>query len=101
MPVSVSFSSNTGVSMVQAPWRSNTAVMAAKAVAEAADVTREKREKTGLNEAGGTFLSDNHLFRHDVTGAFGDLRFATSLNRTEQLLQHEIQRHGGRSKALL
>ena len=37
-----------------------------------------------------TFLPDNHLFRHDVAGAFGDLRFATSLHCTEQLLQHEI-----------
>ncbi len=89
LPVSVSFSSNTGVSIVQAPWRSNTAVMAAKAVREAADVTREKRGKTGLNEAGGTFLSDNHLFRHDVSRAFGDFWFATSLNRGEQLLARE------------
>ena len=34
LPVSVSLSSNTGVSMVQAPWRSKTAVMAAKAAAD-------------------------------------------------------------------
>ena len=30
-----------------------------------------------------TFLPDNHLFRHDVAGTFGDLRLAARLDGAE------------------
>lgn len=73
--------------MVHAPCLSNTAVIIAKA---AARVTKPQTgsEKTAV----GTFLSNDHLLRHDVACSLGDLRLATRLDSAEQLPQREAKK---------